>query len=107
MLQGKKTTSTYELLGCNIQFYKEYLEKQFQSDMTWDNHGTVWEIDHIIPVSQFDLNNLEQQRLAFHWGNTRPLYKQDNQTRKNTIDQDAIDRIRELKIEELFIGRGV
>ena len=102
MLQGKKTTSTHELLGCDIQFYKEYLEKQFQQDMTWANHGAIWEIDHIIPVSQFDLNDHKHQKLAFHWSNTRPLYKQNNRDRRDRLDQDAIDRIKELKIENLF-----
>lgn len=107
MLNGKKTISTLELLGCNIQFYKEYLEKRFQSNMTWDNHGIVWEIDHVIPVSQFDLTDPEQQRLAFHWSNTRPLLKQNNRKRSNTMDRDAIDHVKELKIENLFTGKEV
>ena len=32
-----------------INNFKLYLESQFQNDMNWDNHGLIWEVDHIIP----------------------------------------------------------
>ena len=41
-----------ELVGCDLQTLKEYIEKQFKEGMTWENHGFYgWHIDHIIPFS--------------------------------------------------------
>jgi hypothetical protein len=43
--------------------------------MTWENHGMVWEIDHIKPCSSFDLTDLKQQQECFHFLNQQPLFK--------------------------------
>lgn len=76
-----KTHSAIELLGCDIEFYKQYLEQQFQSDMNWENHGILWEIDHIKPCAAFDLTNPEEQKQCFNYINTQPLYKSDNRSK--------------------------
>lgn len=39
-----------EYLECDIATYKAYLESRFVEGMSWDNYGTEWEIDHIIPT---------------------------------------------------------
>lgn len=70
-----KIQSVINLLGCTITECKQYLEKQFQPEMTWDNHGNVWEIDHIKPCSKFDLTNIEEQQKCFHYTNLQPLFK--------------------------------
>ena len=43
--------------------------------MTWKNHGTIWEIDHIKACSNFDLTKLEEQKQCFHYTNLQPLFK--------------------------------
>jgi hypothetical protein len=68
-----KEKSTLEMLGCSSKEYKLYLEQQFDDKMNWNNHGTYWEIDHIIPLNQGG---------SFHYTNTRPLEKNSNRTRK-------------------------
>ena len=70
--------SSLELLGCTPEFVRSHIESQFRNGMTWDNHGAVWHIDHIIPVSAFDLTSEEGCRLAFNWANLRPLFAEDN-----------------------------
>ena len=50
--------------------------------MSWENYGTLWDIDHIKPCASFDLSLEEEQKKCFHYSNTQPLYKIDNQ-RKN------------------------
>lgn len=77
-----KNSSSLELLGCDLDYYKQYLENQFKSDMTWENYGALWDIDHIKPCASFDLSLEEEQKKCFHYLNTQPLYKIDNQ-RKN------------------------
>ena len=59
-LKEGKSQSSIEYLGCTIQEYKEYLEPKFTPEMNWDNYGTVWNIDHTIPINIFDLKNEEE-----------------------------------------------
>ena len=35
-----------------------------------ENHGKEWHIDHVIPLSKFDLDNKEELDIAFNWRNT-------------------------------------
>ena len=52
--------------------------------MTWNNHGLYgWHIDHIKPVSKFNLLDLEEQRRAFHYTNLQPLWALDNIRKSN------------------------
>lgn len=70
-----KSHSTKELLGCSIQECRNYLENQFKPEMTWDNYGKVWEIDHIKPCSSFNFLNKDDQHKCFHYTNLQPLFK--------------------------------
>ena len=69
-----KSASTIQLLGCNVKFLKSYLESKFLPTMTWDNYGTLWHIDHIIPCASFDLSDSKQQNRCFHYSNLQPLF---------------------------------
>jgi hypothetical protein len=75
LFKNKKTKSarTLELLGCTVPEFKSYIEKQFESWMTWENYGKEWEIDHIRPCAKFDLADPEQQKACFNFSNQRPL----------------------------------
>ena len=81
----KKSVSSLDLLGCTIEEFKQHIESQFISDMSWDNHGiykvdgeSVWHFDHIIPCSAFNLEDLNQQKKCFHYTNLRPLWGLEN-----------------------------
>ena len=45
-----------ELLGCNLLQFELYLLDKLTDGMTFDNYGE-WEIDHIKPISLFNLHN--------------------------------------------------
>lgn len=78
-----KSISTIKLLGCSLEFFKTYLEKQFQPDMNWNNHNLHgWHIDHIIPCAKFDLTKETEQLKCFNYSNLQPLWAIDN-WRKN------------------------
>jgi len=70
-----KSGKTLELLGCSLTELKLWLEQQFLPEMSWDNHGVIWEIDHIKPCASFDLTDTEQQKECFHYTNLQPLFK--------------------------------
>lgn len=77
---AKKLHRTHELLGCTPQLFRDYIEKQctFENGFTWQNYGTRWEVDHIIPVAKFHLLDLDQRKRCFHYSNCQPLGKIDN-----------------------------
>lgn len=72
-----KTGSAVRDLGCSIEELKIHLESQFQPEMNWDNYGS-WHIDHIIPLSSFDLTDKEQLLKACNYTNLQPLWAKDN-----------------------------
>ena len=72
---GNKQMSSLEFLGCPVEKLKTHLEQQFLLEMTWENHGEIWEIDHIKPCVSFDLTDVEQQKQCFHYTNLQPLFK--------------------------------
>lgn len=74
-----KSGSTVDDLGCSIEELKKYLESQFDEEMSWDNYGLDgWHIDHIKPLTSFDLTNEEQFKEACHYTNLQPLWAKDN-----------------------------
>lgn len=75
---AEKDGATTELLGCSWDQYFGHLEINFEDGMTWDNYGTMWEVDHVRPIASFNLSDPAQQRKAFHWKNTCPLWKVEN-----------------------------
>lgn len=83
---GYKSDKTEKLIGITIKELKLYIEKQFKDDMTWDNYGFYgWHIDHIIPLSSFDLTKAEEQKKAFHYTNLQPLWAKENMQKGSKI----------------------
>jgi len=81
-----KSTHTEELLGCNIEFLKQHLERQFKSGMSWTNYGkNGWEVDHILPCAFFDLSKPEEQLKCFNYKNLQPLWYLDNKLKSDKI----------------------
>lgn len=69
-----------------IKTYISYLEYQFDNNMSWDNYGKYWQIDHVNPICNFNLEDNIEQKQAFNWKNTRPLKTYDNLSRSNKSD---------------------
>ncbi len=79
-----KSGSAVRDLGCTIPELKLHLESNFQSGMTWENYGE-WHIDHILPLSKFDLTDKTQLLKACHYTNLQPLWAKDNLKKSNKI----------------------
>lgn len=84
MMQGKKPARTMELIGCTAEFLKNYLESFFKPGMNWGNYGK-WHVDHILPLSSFDLSNEVQARTACNYKNLRPLWAKENLMKSNKL----------------------
>ncbi len=74
---GTKKNAKYQFGGTTQQI-RDHIESQFLDGMTWENHGDVWEVDHIKRVRTFDLTDRKQALECFHFSNVRPLWKEEN-----------------------------
>jgi hypothetical protein len=88
-LKGKcKSAHTIDLLMCSVPELKIYLEKQFKPGMTWKNYGfgnDKWNIDHIIPLSFFNLQNPVELYMACRYQNLQPMWQTENFTKSNKL----------------------
>lgn len=78
-LSGQTTDiSAIRHLGCTVDILKTRLEKLFHSGMTWRNYGRYWHVDHIRPLSLFDLSKRAQIKRAVHYTNLQPMLVAEN-----------------------------
>lgn len=87
-VQARVKGRKLEYLGCTANELAAYLQAQFKRRMSWDNYGKkdgvkCWEIDHIKPVTAFDLMDEEQRKACFHYTNLRPMWARDNTIKGN------------------------
>jgi FkbM family methyltransferase len=79
-LKRDSNSKYLSLLPFHISELKPHLEKQFKSDMNWNNYGTCWSLDHIKPISSFNIvdENCDDFRECWSFNNLQPLYVSEN-----------------------------
>jgi hypothetical protein len=77
---------------------REYIEHQFVKGMTWENYCSEWEMDHIAPASLFNLTNIEEMKLCWHYLNLMPMWRKDNETKANSLYYSKIEIEKRIKI---------
>ena len=83
---GKCSYSMLTYLGTSVEEFRKWIEYQIQgTHFTWENYGTMWDIDHVTPCSSFDLTLEEERFKCYNWSNMRPLSKHDNYVKSNKI----------------------
>ena len=64
---------------------REWIENKFTKEMSWDNYGEYWVVDHIVPLRFFDLNNENDMRICWNYKNLMPLLREDNSKKNGNI----------------------
>jgi hypothetical protein len=91
---NKNRKSVLNFLPYSIRELKEHLEKLFEPWMNWNNYGSykkqtwndndpstwTWNIDHIIPHSEYKYTSMEEVEFQECWklSNLRPLSSKQN-----------------------------
>ena len=83
---NKKSNKINKILGCTVTELKEHIENQFTDEMTWENHGDYWHLDHIVPCNAFDLSKPIEQFVCFNYKNLQPLKCEDNFSKGNKYE---------------------
>lgn len=87
---GSKSRQRWEILvGYTLDELNKHLERQFDNKMTWDNYGSYWHIDHIIPVSahNFKCSDDFDFKRAWDLKNLRPLEARENLRKRATLSE--------------------
>lgn len=86
---GKNGLNWEKPVGYTLDDLVKHLERQFTPEMSWNNYGSIWEIDHIIPKSIFNFDNIGQLDFKRCWAlsNLRPLEKYKNRQKHSRIDE--------------------
>lgn len=84
-----KTYTFDELIGCpneQITAWYEFNLHLYGDKFTLDDRNqSGWHIDHVFPISSFDLSHKRQQKLAFNWSNTRSIIAKKNRVKCSKI----------------------
>lgn len=86
--EGRKKGRHWEtLVPYTIDQLKDHLEKQFTPEMSWENYGSYWHIDHIYPKSKFNYIFPDDLDFKKCWdlSNLQPLEKIANLKKHNKI----------------------
>jgi hypothetical protein len=78
-----KSTSIINHIGCSIEALVAYLEAQFDINMSWENYGSYWSVDHIIPLSA--AKNEHQMQQLSHYTNLQPMEAKANSSKGNSM----------------------
>ena len=89
-LKGLKAGRQWEtLVNFTVGQLKQHLEKLFTPEMTWENYGTYWHIDHKIPIAVFNYEKPEDIDFRLCWSlkNLQPLEKIENIKKKDKLEK--------------------
>ncbi len=90
-LKGKKAGRKWKtLVGYTIEDLMKHLGSKFDENMSWDNYGSYWWIDHKKPRSLFNYEKPEDEEFKECWAleNLQPLEAIANRRKGNKYDSN-------------------
>jgi len=93
-----------DYLGADIGFVREWLQDKFINEMSWENYGEVWVVDHIVPFRMFDPFDESDLKLCWNYRNLVPLYRHDNLKKEGNVFF-AFELLYELKGKDFIYGK--
>ena len=89
---SKRKKSMWSFLPYTVDELKVHLEELFEDWMSWDNYGSEWSIDHIIPQSKFSYTSMADKGFQDCWSlpNLRPLSVYKNLKKGDRLADDVV-----------------
>lgn len=102
------TVKYQEMIGCSQEDLMAWFEFNFDLDsdknMNWENYGSLWQIDHVYPLSKVD--EAPDEMFCYSWKNLRPMIGSENSSKHNHIDQVLIQE-QATRVEQFINTRNV
>ena len=89
-LHNRKDGKHWEkLVGYTLKELCVHLEKQFRSNMSWENYGE-WHIDHKVPISAFNFEKPEDLDFKKCWAlsNLQPMWAKENLLKSTKLEKE-------------------
>ena len=87
-----KPETTLRLVGCSLDVLRFHVENQFVEGMSWSNYGRntkserKWVLDHIQPMSSFNVLEETELRKACHYTNLQPMWDDENLKKSDFVE---------------------
>ena len=81
----RKTNKTFDLFGSSRSFFKDWIFHQLYGNMSIENYGSVWQIDHCLPIASFNIMDEIDMKKCFNWVILRPMHSNENISKKAKI----------------------
>ena len=84
---SKNGKSWEELVGYTLSDLVQHLEAKFVDGMDWGNYGPIWHVDHILPITSFQIREIGDDEFKRCWSlnNLQPLWAAVNIRKSNNI----------------------
>ena len=82
----RKINKIFDLLDCSHSFFKRWIIHQLYGNMILENYGSIWQIDHCLAITSFNLLDGKEMKKCFNWINLRPMYCSENISKGDKID---------------------
>tara|TARA_B110001452_G_C15097728_1_gene382793 strand:- start:62 stop:778 length:717 start_codon:yes stop_codon:yes gene_type:complete len=87
-----------KVIGCSREHLIMFIEDMMESNMTWENYGyrnvghqNGWDMDHIIPKSEYDHEEEDDRARCWSLGNLQPMWHVQNLSKSNKIRDECKD----------------
>ena len=74
------------LLGCSNHFFRKWIIHQLYGNMSLENYGETWSLDHCLPLPKINLSNENELNEYTNSVNIRPMYIKDNIIKSDKIN---------------------
>ena len=83
----KNSVGIFSKLSYTPQQLKVHLETQFDKNMNWDNYGSYWHVDHIVPRDMLRYDSYQHPNFQKCWAlsNLQPLEARSNMRKGNKV----------------------
>ena len=78
------------LVGYTLDDLIRHLESKFDENMSWENYGIYWHIDHIVGIANFNYTSYNDEEFKKCWSleNLQPLYAPENCSKGDIISEE-------------------
>jgi hypothetical protein len=75
MMGQSPSVEMRKYVGMDYLTLKSYISQRLIKGMTWNNYGSDWIVNHIVPLMCFDLTKEDDCKIAWSFYNLIPVFK--------------------------------